>query len=114
MVDYSDIGSRIRAVRRAKNMTQEKLAEAVQVGTTHISHIETGNTIPSLKIFLAIVNALDCSADELLCREVSQARPIFTSWLSELVEDCSEQEVKVIADMVTAMKGSLRRHYASE
>ncbi len=114
MVDYTDIGSRIRTVRLAKNMTQEKLAEAVQVGTTHISHIETGNTIPSLKTFLAIVNVLDCSADELLCREVDQARPIFTSWLSELVEDCSEQEIKVIADMVTSMKTSLRRHYASE
>ncbi len=114
MVDYTDIGSRIRTVRLAKNMTQEKLAEAVQVGTTHISHIETGNTIPSLKTFLAIVNVLDCSADELLCREIDQARPIFTSWLSELVEDCSEQEIKVIADMVTSMKTSLRRHYASE
>ncbi len=114
MVDYTDIGSRIRTVRLTKNMTQEKLAEAVQVGTTHISHIETGNTIPSLKTFLAIVNVLDCSADELLCREVDQARPIFTSWLSELVEDCSEQEIKVIADMVTSMKTSLRRHYASE
>ncbi len=114
MVDYTDIGSRIRTVRLAKNMTQEKLAEAVQVGTTHISHIETGNTIPSLKTFLAIVNVLGCSADELLCREIDQARPIFTSWLSELVEDCSEQEIKVIADMVTSMKTSLRRHYASE
>ncbi len=113
MVDYTDIGSRIRTVRLTKNMTQEKLAEAVQVGTTHISHIETGNTIPSLKTFLAIVNVLDCSADELLCREIDQARPIFTSWLSELVEDCSEQEIKVIADMVTSMKTSLRRHYAS-
>ncbi len=113
MVDYTDIGSRIRTVRLTKNMTQEKLAEAVQVGTTHISHIETGNTIPSLKTFLAIVNVLDCSADELLCREIDQARPIFTSWLSELVADCSEQEIKVIADMVTSMKTSLRRHYAS-
>ncbi len=113
MVDYTDIGSRIRTVRLAKNMTQEKLAEAVQVGTTHISHIETGNTIPSLKTFLAIVNVLDCSADELLCREIDQARPIFTSWLSELVADCSEQEIKVIADMVTSMTTSLRRHYAS-
>ncbi len=84
------------------------------MGTTHISHIETGNTIPSLKTFLAIVNVLGCSADELLCREIDQARPIFTSWLSELVEDCSEQEIKVIADMVTSMKTSLRRHYASE
>ncbi len=94
-------------------MTQEKLAEAVQVGLTHISHIETGNTIPSLKTFLVIVNVLDCSASELLCREIDQVRPIFTSWL-ELVEDCSKQKIKVITDMVTSMKTSLRRHYASE
>ena len=46
MVDYKTLGSRIRAVRLEKKMTQEQLAEAVGVGVTHISHIETGNSIP--------------------------------------------------------------------
>ena len=41
MVDYKTLGSRIRAVRLEKKMTQEQLAEAVGVGVTHISHIET-------------------------------------------------------------------------
>ena len=41
MVDYADIGKRIRACRLAKGMTQEQLANEVGVVVTHISHIET-------------------------------------------------------------------------
>ncbi len=57
MVDYRDIGTRIRQVRLQKKMTQEQLANAVDVGTAHISHIETGNTLPSLQTFIAVLNA---------------------------------------------------------
>ena len=37
MVDYADIGKRIRACRLAKGMTQEQLANEVGVVVTHIS-----------------------------------------------------------------------------
>ena len=76
---------------------------------THICHVETGNSIPSLQTFLDIVNILGCSADELLCIEVKKTRPIFESWLNEQLADCSEQEVKLISDMVIGLKSSLRR-----
>lgn len=110
MIDYPDIGAHIRAARLKKKLTQEQLAGMVDVGTTHISHIETGATIPSLQVFLAIVNVLDCSADELLCRDLKASRPIFDSWLSELVADCSPSETKIIADTVVALKSTLRRN----
>lgn len=47
MVDYADIGKRIRTCRLAKGMTQEQLANEVGVVVTHISHIETGNSVPA-------------------------------------------------------------------
>ena len=109
MVDYKDIGGRIRAVRMERGMTQAQLAEATGCGVTHISHIETGNTIPSLQLMLDIINVLGCSADELLCIEVDKARPIYESWLNEQLADCSRQEVKLISDMVLGLKASLRR-----
>lgn len=56
MIDYKTIGRKIRERRIACNLSQEKLAELCDVGTTHISHIETGNCIPSLKVFIAILN----------------------------------------------------------
>ena len=76
MVDYADIGKRIRACRLAKGMTQEQLANEVGVVVTHISHIETGNSVPSLKTLIDIINALDCSADELLCIEIKKAKTV--------------------------------------
>ena len=109
MVDYKFLGSRIRAIRLDRKITQEKLAEAAGVGVTHISYIETGNSVPSLQTMIDIINALDCSTDELLCIEVNQARPLLNSWLSELVADCSATEVKLIADTVVSLKNSLRR-----
>ena len=54
-IDYNDIGRRIRAARMKKRVTQEQLAAAIDMGTTHISHIETANTVPSLKTFVADV-----------------------------------------------------------
>ena len=90
-------------------MTQEQLAEAVHVGTTHISHIETGHTIPSLQTFVDIINALHCSADDLLFIEISEAKPNLNSWLTELAAYCNSMEAKMITDMVISLKDSMRR-----
>ncbi len=109
MVDYKALGAQIKKARLKAGLTQEQLAEAAGVGVTHISHIETGHTIPSLQVLVEIINALNCSADELLCMEVKNAAPQRTRWFCELLEDCSESETKLIADMVLSLKTSLRR-----
>ena len=100
MIDFESIGQKVKQIRLRKGVTQEQLAEAVGVGVTHISHLETGSGTVSLKVFLAIVNYLDCSADEILCKEINTARPIVDNWLAELVADCDATEVKIIADTV--------------
>ena len=113
-MDYKKIGQRIRKFRKVQNLSQENLAERVNISTTHMSHIETGNGVPSLQTLVDIINALECSADELLCIDVEKARPFLDNWLSELVADCDGTEVKLISDMVVSMKASLRRLKISE
>lgn len=90
-------------------MSQEKLAEACNVGTTHISHIETGNCVPSLKTFISIVNALSCSADELLCDELDVAEHTYSSEISDLLDDCSSKEMMIMTDTLKTLKKSLRK-----
>lgn len=114
MIDYASIGQKVKQIRLGKGVTQEQLAEAVGVGVTHISHLETGSGTVSLKVFLAIVNYLECSADEILCKEITTARPIVNSWLTELVADCDQTEVKIIADTVTTLKQTLRKNKTVE
>lgn len=110
-IDYLDIGGRIRAERTKQNLSQEKLAEMVGVGTTHISHIETGNTKASIKTFIAIINALNISADELLRNHIIKAKHILDGELADLVDDCNDDEARIIADTVKTLKESLRRNY---
>lgn len=113
-IDYADIGQRIKAKRTEKGMTQEKLSELVGIGPSHMSHIESGSTVPSFEVFIAILNALNCSADELLCRETKKSKPLLNSWLSELVADCDPTEIKIVSDTVTALLQTLRKNKATE
>lgn len=114
MIDYASIGQKVKQIRLSKGVTQEQLAEAVGVGVTHISHLETGSGVVSLKVFLAIVNYLQCSADELLCKEITTARPLVDHWLVELVADCDKTEIKIIADTISALKQTLRKNKPEE
>lgn len=68
---------RLRIYRRAaqgsahaENLTQEQLTAMTDVGSTHISHIETGMTIPSTKLLVQMMNVLDCDPAEVLCMEM--------------------------------------------
>ena len=62
MVDYADIGKRIRACRLARGMTQEQLANACGengVSRNYIQRIETGVSSCSLDTLMDIAKALD-------------------------------------------------------
>ena len=65
-MDYYKIGQRVRAFRRAQDLSQEALAERVGISVTHMSHIETGNTKLSLPVFLRLAQALGVRTDDLL------------------------------------------------
>lgn len=108
-INFEYIGKRIRKAREAEKLTQEQLAEKVGVGSTHISHIETGNTIPSLKLVLSIINTLGVSADEILCENLVQARHVYEGEIAEAMKDCSEQEIRLIHALVLALKEQFRR-----
>ena len=57
-MDWKAIGKRIRARRRAMDMTQAQLAEAVGVCTSFIGHIENGSRVMSLETFIGICRVL--------------------------------------------------------
>ncbi len=81
-IDYHQIGTAIRDMRRKRKLTQGVLAEAADVGVTHISHIESGNTVPSLKTFIAILNSLDASADEVLRGNMKKSEHVLDGQLA--------------------------------
>ena len=64
--DYEPIGKRIRKIRQERNMTQEALAEKLNVSNQHISDIERGLNGMSIPSLMEICKALDADADYIL------------------------------------------------
>ena len=109
-IDYRYIGQRIRAKRLEKGISQEKLSEIIGIGPSHMSHIENGTTTPSFEVYVAIVNALECSSDELLCNEIIAARPYYNNWLTDLIADCDPAETKILVSTLRNLKQVLREN----
>jgi transcriptional regulator with XRE-family HTH domain len=56
----------IQHVRKAKQITQEELAERLNVSQSWLARIETGREVPNLKRLQQIARALDVKVKELI------------------------------------------------
>lgn len=64
------IGQRIKSLRKSKNLTQQKLAQMVNVTKVSICCYEKGTRTPNLETFMDLVNVLQTTPDYLLGRDV--------------------------------------------
>ena len=65
------MGDRIREARKNSKLTQEQLAERLDLSVEFISNIERGLKLPSLQVFTKMIEVLNVSADYLLRDSVS-------------------------------------------
>lgn len=65
-MDLIAMGNRIKAERKSRGISQERLAETVNVSPHYIYEIERGMKAMSLETLVNIINALEISADFLL------------------------------------------------
>ena len=76
-----------------------------------MSHIETGNTKLSLPVFVDIAAALEVRTDELLDTPNTETTSASLDEIAAVLERCSAQEAKVIADIVKAAKTSMEKYF---
>ena len=82
---YIEIGKRIRRMRKKQKLTQEQLAEMVDISLSFMGHIERGTRVLSVDTLCRIARALHCSADELLGMDVSKDSGIIGDELAEII-----------------------------
>lgn len=102
-MDSKAVGLRIKKKREERNLTQEDLADLVDLSSTHVSVIERGLKIPKLDTFVAIANALEVSADELLFDVVNLSVLGVTNELSQMISNRPIGEQKKIIGAVKAL-----------
>ena len=77
------IGKYIRQYRTERKMRQEDLAEKANLSPNYIGMIERGEKIPSLETLIDILNALEISADMVLCDVLKTGYKVKSSVFSE-------------------------------
>lgn len=107
-INYSLIGNRIKAARKAKGLSQSELSELIDRSVGYMSYIETGSKKPSLETLIQIANALDVTIDELLSDNLAAASPVSNTQINQLLSDCSAFEKKVILLSVQSIKEAIR------
>lgn len=107
-VNYISLGQKVKAIRKRRGLTQLALAEDIERSATYISYIESGTKSMSLDTFVLMVNALNATADEVLIDSLENTVLISNHTFATILADCSEFEKKVLFDVITATKQSLR------
>ena len=100
---FPSIGKKIREYRKERGLTQDELAEKVNLSPNHIGAIERAEKSLTLAILINIANALDGTADILLCDEIRNGYSIKTSMLTEKLEKLSPTDRNKILQMVEIM-----------
>ena len=64
--DVTEFAARLSALRKARGMTQEEMAEALNISLEHLSKMERGKRKPSIDLIVAMACYFHVSTDYLL------------------------------------------------
>lgn len=101
-MDATPIGRRIKLAREAKKLTQEQLAEIVDLSPMHVSVLERGQKPPKLETMIKIANTLGISGDYLLQDVINHSKALPATEITLLISSLPENEQNRILQSVRA------------
>lgn len=90
------LGDTIRQARIDNKLTQEQLAELVQITPTHLKHIESEHRKPSIEVLFALAETLHFSLDALFITDGSKEHSRRKNELQLLINTCNDNELDVL------------------
>lgn len=97
------LGQRIKELRLKKGLTQEELAEKVEIDQRNLSNIECGNTFPH-KSLLKIAEALNVTVQDLFNYEhTALSEKEMRAELAKMLPNLNAQDVKSVYRLVKSM-----------
>jgi len=96
------IGDRIKELRARKNVTQEQLAEKVEINTKYLSSIERGKENPTLDIFIRIAKALDVDIGDVFNQLEIEDPAKRLPAINALLDQASEEQLKTVLKILLA------------
>lgn len=105
-----NIGERIRRCRRERGLTQEELAEKIDIAPNYLGQIENGRRGVNITNLIKIANALDITFDYLMSdvnsAAIEEADSTKKQWLA-LLNSRSPHEQQLLIKIVTDLSRNL-------
>jgi len=98
-LDYSIIGERLKKARKYKKLTQEQLAEKIDVSVAFLSRVERGDVKINLSRLNQICDLLDISLSYILTGVGSNSKDYLSDEFSNLLKNCPPEKLKLIYDI---------------
>lgn len=95
-LDFTIIGSRLKRARLNKKMTQEELAEQIDVSVAFLSRIERGLSHVNLKRLSQICSILGISEGDILNGTASTSHQYLISEFNDILSNCPADKQKLI------------------
>lgn len=97
------LGRRIKELRKTKNMSQDQLAEKVDIDPKHLSRIEVGRSYPSLDTLESIAVVLGAEVKDFFeFMHVSKGTNLREE-IAELLQEAPEEKQRMILKIVRAI-----------
>jgi len=106
--DKTFIAKQIRFHRKKAGLTQEKLAEKVDISIQHISRIESGCYIPSLKTFFLLADVLKLDLREFGFDIKKTGHPLKNRLIEKIV-NATDAELIFYENTMNAVNESLSK-----
>lgn len=101
-MDKVELGMKLREARNKAGFTQEQLAEKADIGVMYLGEIERGVKMPSMKIFIKLIEALNISADYILRNELPSGKEYVLDEITEKLADLTPKQRKTAVDILDA------------
>ncbi len=102
-IDEVGIGKKIKEARKNQKVSRAALAESVAITEQYLGEIERGKRIPSLEVYVNLVNTLQISSD--VCLRSSNCNSLYYIYneileIVTLLQRLSQTQVSMILSVI--------------
>lgn len=98
------LGARIKELRKLRGLSQEKLAEMINIDPKHLSRIEVGRSFPSMDTLSGMAISLQVELKDFFeFTHLKKSSQEITKDICSLIKEVGEEKQRFILKIVRAM-----------
>ena len=111
IIELCIVADAIKALREARGLTQEQLAEKADISVSHLAKIETHARAMGMKTYIRLLEAMDIPIKEhFMHMGTAKKDMMLKEKIWYLVQDCNEWETSLLIYSIEGIKKGLKEY----